>query len=214
MDAKQIAHGIMEGISSVPSGMYQGVVRTWEGSGLAGSDLKNRNQRETERFMRLIKATADRHEPIRQLVTIVINDFYLKLDDEGKQAINSKLGYGAGRLGGRIGSQFILAQFIAKKILTRIVTVEPFKRFVRVGSSLSLNVIMLQGLIEEASCASRRMQMRFPVTYSKVSRINLDMVYFLVEKPLEPYLVYINSHPLMCERIQNELCKIISSKVR
>lgn len=50
MDAKQIAYGIVEGMSSIPSGMYQGVVRTWEGSGLAGSDLKNRNQRETERL--------------------------------------------------------------------------------------------------------------------------------------------------------------------
>ncbi|MBN1089892.1 MULTISPECIES: hypothetical protein [Pantoea] len=211
MDAKQIAYGIVEGMSSIPSGMYQGVVRTWEGSGLAGSDLKNRNQRETERFMRLIKATADRHEPIRQLITIVINDFYAKLDNESKQAIDSKLGYGAGRMGGRIGSQFFLAQFIAKRILTRILTVEAFKRFVRVGSSLSLNILMVQGLIEEASVASRRMQNRFPMTYSKVSRMNLDMVYFLVERPLEPYLIYINSHRLICERIQNELCKIISS---
>lgn len=65
--------------------------------------------------MRLVKATADRHEPIRQLITIVIFDFYAKLDNENKQAIDDKLGYGAGRLGGRVGSQFILAQFIAKK---------------------------------------------------------------------------------------------------
>lgn len=213
MDAKQIAYGIVDGMSSIPSGMYQGVIRTWQGSGLAGSDLKNRNRRETERFMRLVKATTDRHEPIRQLITIVIFDFYAKLDNESKQAIDGKLGYGAGRLGGRVGSQFILAQFIAKKILTRIVTAETFKRFVRVGSSLSLNLLMIQGLIEEASLASRRMQSRFLKTYSKVSRLNLDMVYFLVEKPLEPYLMYINSHTLMCKGIQNELCKIISTKI-
>lgn len=212
MDAKQIAYGIVDGMSSIPSGMYQGVLRTWQGSGLAGSDLKNRNQMETERFMRLIKATANRHEPIRQLITVVITDFYAKLDDKGKQAIDIRLGYGVGRLGGRIGSQFILAQFIAKQILIRIVTAEAFKRFVRVGSSLSLNVLMIQGLIEEASIASRRMQSKFPMTYSKISRMNLDMVYFLVEKPLEPYLIYINSHTLMCKGIQNELCKIISTK--
>lgn len=65
MDAKQIAYGIVDGMSSIPSGMYQGVKRTWQGSGLAGSDLKNRNRRETERFMRLVKANTGRHEPIR-----------------------------------------------------------------------------------------------------------------------------------------------------
>lgn len=29
MDAKSIARGVVEGISSVPSGMYDGVIRTW-----------------------------------------------------------------------------------------------------------------------------------------------------------------------------------------
>lgn len=33
--------------------------------------------------------------------------------------------------------------------------------------------------------------------------MNLDMVYFLFEKPPEPYLMYINSHTLMCKGIQN-----------
>lgn len=115
MDAKQIAYGIVEGMSSIPSGMYQGVVRTWEGSGLAGSDLKNRNQRETERFMRLIKATADRHEPIRLLITIVINDFYAKLDNESKQAIDSKLGYGAGRMGEGLVHNFSWPNLLLKE---------------------------------------------------------------------------------------------------
>lgn len=45
MDAKQIAHGILDGISTIPSGMYHGVVRTWQGAGLAGSNLKTRNQK-------------------------------------------------------------------------------------------------------------------------------------------------------------------------
>ncbi|EMB4109878.1 hypothetical protein QZQ41_19695 [Serratia marcescens] len=53
MDAKQIAHGILDGISTIPSGMYHGVVRTWQGAGLAGSNLKTRNQEETERFARM-----------------------------------------------------------------------------------------------------------------------------------------------------------------
>ncbi|KAB8313232.1 hypothetical protein EH228_03570 [Erwinia endophytica] len=68
---------------------------------------------------------------------------------------------------------------------------------------------MTQGLIEEAAEASRQMQRNYPQTYYKVSRENLDMVYFLVEPQLEPYLKYINSHPMICKGIQNELCKIL-----
>jgi hypothetical protein len=39
-----------------------------------------------------MKATSDRREPIRQLITIVINSFYPKLDNEGKQALDCKSG--------------------------------------------------------------------------------------------------------------------------
>ncbi|MDK5301778.1 hypothetical protein [Serratia nevei] len=80
MDAKQIAHGILDGISTIPSGMYHGVVRTWQGAGLAGSNLKTRNQEETERFARMVKSMGNSEEPLRRLITIVITDFYQKLD--------------------------------------------------------------------------------------------------------------------------------------
>lgn len=211
MNAKQIAKGIYDGIASVPGGVYYSVVRTVEGSGLAGSDLKARNEYETERFMRLVKSAISREEPIRKLITIVITDFYSKLDESGKQAVNDKIGYGAGRFGGRAGAQFIVAQYIAKRILAGITTAEAFKRFVRVGSSFSLNILLIQGLIEESARASRRMRVNYPQTYIKVSPMNLDMVYFLVEKLLEPYLKFINSHPVTCKEIQHDLCKILSN---
>ncbi|MBH2800690.1 hypothetical protein I5Q32_11330 [Serratia ureilytica] len=56
------------------------------------------------------------------------------------------------------------------------------------------------------------MQVKFPRTYRKVSALNLDMAYFLVEEQIEPYLQFINSHPMLCKGIQNELCKILPNK--
>ncbi|HHK8232438.1 TPA: hypothetical protein ACQVHP_004162 [Serratia marcescens] len=212
MDAKQIAHGILDGISTIPSGMYHGVVRTWQGAGLAGSSLKTRNQEETERFARMVKSMGNSEEPLRRLITIVITDFYQKLDASGKESINNKLAYGAGRLGGRTGGQFALAQFAAHMMLRKATSALAYKQFVRFGASFTLNLVMLQGLIEEAAQASRRMQVKFPQTYQKVSALNLDMAYFLVEAQLEPYLQFINSHPMLCKGIQNELCKILSNQ--
>ncbi len=40
--------------------------------------------------------------------------------------------------------------------------------------------------------------------------MNLDMVYFLVEADLEPYLLFINSHPVQCKSIEHEICKILT----
>ncbi|HHK5678528.1 TPA: hypothetical protein ACQVLR_005306, partial [Serratia marcescens] len=60
-------------------------------------------QEETERFARMVKSMGNSEEPLRRLITIVITDFYQKLDASGKESINNKLAYGAGRLGGRTG---------------------------------------------------------------------------------------------------------------
>lgn len=85
-----------------------------------------------------------------------------------------------------------------------------YREFVRFSVSVPLNLLMWQGLIEEAALASRRMQRNYPQTYFRVSPQNLDMVFFLVENQLEPYIRYINSNPMICRGIENELCKILS----
>jgi hypothetical protein len=212
MDAKQIAYGILDGISSIPNGMYRGVIRTWEGTGLAGSDVKARNQKETERFASMVKSMGNSEGPLRRLITIVITDFYQKLDATAKESINNKLGYGAGRLAGKSGGQFALAQVSANLLLRKATSALAYKQFVRFGASFTLNVVMLQGIIEEAAQSSRRMRIKFPQTYWKVSALNLDMAYFLVEEQLEPYLQFINGQPMLCKGIQNELCKILADQ--
>ena len=56
---------------------------------MAGSNLKTRNQEETERFARMVKSMGNSEEPLRRLITIVITDFYQKLDASGKESINN-----------------------------------------------------------------------------------------------------------------------------
>lgn len=84
------------------------------------------------------------------------------------------------------------------------------RRVTRVASAVTLKIIMVQGLIEEAARASRRLRTHYAETYFKVSPMNLDMVYFLVEADLEPYLLFINSHPVQCKGIEHEICKILT----
>lgn len=210
MDITQIAYGIADSLSSIPKGFRLGLVRTWEGIGIADRSEKYRNEDENERFFQMIKGMGNPENPLRRLITIIITDFYQKLDAKGKEAIENKLLYGGGAVVGKVGGQIAVAQTAAAIIIRKIVVEEAWRHFIRFASSASLNVIMFQGLIEEAARASRRMGKKYPTMYMKVKRENLDMIYFLVEKEMEPYLMYINGHPITCKGVQNELCKIIS----
>ena len=187
-----------------------GVVRSWEGSGLAGNSVKQRNQAETERFFYMLKSLGNAESPLRRLINIVFTSFYQKLNDEGKEAVNNKLGYGAGSVSGRTVGQIALAQTTASLMLNRLAIDQTYRFFVRSGASAALNVVMFQGIIEESARASRRMRSKYPSTYTRVSKENLDMVYFLVEQQLEPYLVFIEGHPIDCKGIQNEICKMVN----
>ncbi|MGQ8774589.1 hypothetical protein ACUTQ5_09205 [Serratia sp. NA_112.1] len=160
----------------------------------------------------MIKSLGSNEEPLRKLITIVMTDFYKKLSDEGRSSVNNKLLYGGGRLVGRTGGQFTVAYMAGNMILRKATSTLVYKNFVRFGASVALNMVMLQGLIEEAGRASRRMKSKYPMLYYKVESQRLDMVYFLVENYLEPYIKYINSTPAQCKRIDNELNKIVIGK--
>ena len=209
MDAKLIAQWIVDGLASIPECVYLSAVRTWESQGLIDRQTRSRNEYETERFFRAFKALASSEAPIRQLITVVITDFYSKLDENGKKAINDKMGYSDAKMGSRTGAQFYLTKIIADKIIARVATTKLGGYLLRGSTTLAFNAIMIQGIIEEAARASRRLGAKYPSTYMKVSPMNLDMVYFLVEKPLEPYLMYNHSHPIQCKGIQDEICKIL-----
>lgn len=210
MDAKQITQGIVDGLASIPESLYLTVVRTIEGAGIVERQYKRRNEIENERFFRVLKSLSSNEAPIRQLVTIVISDFYNKLDDNTKKLINDRLSYADSKLGSRIGAQAFITQYLAEGIISRLRMGKLMRRVTRVASAVTLNIIMVQGLIEEAARASRRLRTHYAETYFKVSPMNLDMVYFLVEADLEPYLLFINSHPVQCKGIEHEICKILT----
>lgn len=210
MDISQIANGIADSLSSLPRGFGLGVVRTWEGAGIVNRGDKYRNEEENERFFRMIKGMGNPETPLRRLITIIINDFYQKLGAKGKEAINNKLLYGGGAVAGKVGGQIAVAQTAAAIIIRKVVIEKAYQHFIRFASSASLNLIMIQGLIEEAARASRRMRDEYPTVYMAVQLENLDMIYFLVEKEMEPYLMFIKGHPFTCKGVEDELCKIIS----
>ncbi|SMB48662.1 hypothetical protein SPRA44_670027 [Serratia proteamaculans] len=71
MDAKAVARGILEGIESSPNGIAYSARRTWQGAGLEGGEFKRRNEIETERFIKVIRAVYGIEAPLRELITVI-----------------------------------------------------------------------------------------------------------------------------------------------
>ena len=208
MNALNIAKGIWDSIKGIPQSAYYGAKRTYISTGAVGYDRKLRNDSETERFYQVVKSLVRNEEPLRRLVTTVITEFYRKLDDEGKEAIHSQLAYGAGRVSGRLGGQIFVSQTVAVTIIRNSRSCYAYKALYRFSASFTISTALWQGLIEEAALGSRRLQNHYNAMYWKVQPQGLDMIYFVVEDQLKPYLDYINSHPQTCRRINNEICKM------
>ena len=117
--------------------------------------------------MRMLKSITTNQEPLRQLISIVITEFYLKLDENGKKAISDKIGYAEAKSGSRMGAQFALSQYVATRIITDLRTSKAMSRLIRVASGFTINILLLQGIIEEAARAPRRMREKYPVAYVK-----------------------------------------------
>lgn len=208
MDASNIAQGIWDSITGLPQSLYYGAKRTYISTGAVGYDRKLRNDRENERFYQVVKLLISNEEPLRRLVTVVITKFYRKLDAQGKEAIHNQLAYGAGRIGGRLGGQVFVSQTIAMAIIKNSRSRYAYKTLYRFGASFTISTALWQGLIEEAALGSRRLENHYNVIYWKVQPQGLDMIYFVVEEQLKPYLDYISSHSQTCRRINNEICKM------
>lgn len=208
MDASNIAKGIWDSIEGLPQSLYYGAKRTYISTGAVGYDRKLRNDRENERFYQVVKSLISNEEPLRRLVTTVITEFYRKLDAQGKEAVQNQLAYGAGRIGGRLGGQVFVSQTLAMAIIRNSRSSYAYKALYRFGASFTLSTTLWQGLIEEAALGSRRLQNHYNSMYWKVEPQGLDMIYFVVEEQLKPYLDYISSHPQTCQRINNEICKM------
>lgn len=210
MDAKVIAKGILDGLSTIPRNFAWGVVRTWEGSGLSGSEIKNRNSIETERFIKTLRYLRDPDSRMRRMITIIIDEFYSKLDNKGKKAIEHHIEYAGASVFGRVSGQMAVSQISAMMILKNIKGGRLYRASIRSLSSAIVNAPMLQGTIEEAARAARRLNQISPIIYNKLYAEYLEMLFFLVEEPMMPYVPFIESHPLICKGVQDEICLAVS----
>lgn len=209
MDAKSVAQGILAGIESLPKGIAYSVRRTWQGAGVGGCEFKHRNKIETERFIKVISSGYGIEASLRELITIVIRDCYQRMDVQTQSVLGRKINLAEGYIVGRMGTQFFLVQQITHHILKKAIGSTLFRWVFKGITVAGLNIILLQGVIEQAAVSSRRLRENYPATYHKLAPRNLDMIFFLAEEYLEPFIAYSSKSKTFCEGVNNELSKVL-----
>ena len=181
--------------------MYYGSKRTLETFGIFGKNVKQENNQELFRIVDLVYSIKENKDIIGKMALIISTFLLDNIPEEYYDDILKKISLKASghltrrlikdqlktiirkRLEAKILERFesIIARKVAKSAVTA--TAAPL-----VGTAIT--VTALQGKIERASDASKRLQKLAPSLHSMLKRESLDMLYFLVEEQLAK-LIYI-----------------------
>ena len=198
MNFLAIAEGIVSGVISIPVDLFYGVRRTAEDVGLMGRDVRLENQAERERLVNLIGEVFRNRNILIRPVEIILDHFFDVLPDDALQrlvsaapGIASAVAPTVARSVARSQAKKQLSKLIATKIVERAITRAVAQRVAKFGVGLVVSGVLLQGTLERASNASQRLRQDHPVIYRQIRSENLDMIYFLVEDFMTPYLAAI-----------------------
>ncbi|MBM7066088.1 hypothetical protein [Actibacterium sp. 188UL27-1] len=228
-DAWSVAKGLGEGALSVGEDFVGGIERTAEGLGVRGTDRIVEIGTENEILWGLLTKTVNTSisvagNPLTAAITRVIVEYYEFLPED--LALDAAKKAGASVAPGMAGKA--IAKAIAKKLATRlalkVAASTAFKQLatklgISAGTTASgvgipISLALFQGTAQRASKGSRKLKMLDRQIWSDLRKSGgLDMIYFLVEKPLEPYMAGIilarKSQPLF-ERYAREAMRLAS----
>lgn len=182
----ELGEAVFDGIVSIPTDLYYGTRRTAEDLGVFGRGVQMENREELQRIGNLIRSAMEDRNVIRRAVMLVLNDFFEHLPEPVRDKILEKSTDAGVMIPARMGTQFALArvvgELLAKRITERIVV----QRLVKIGTSLVLSAIVVQGLIERSSNAAKRLKKANRRLYDTLRKHELEPLYFMFEEVLAP----------------------------
>lgn len=211
-----IAESLGEGIIALPKTLWHGIERTGQDVGLGGLNSFDEAWGQNWRLLKLLYniprfAYAHAQNPLVQAIEIILKHYYETLPSCARkriadEAIN-KMAYFAGKA--YFNRLFVRA--IAMKISKKIIGNSVLKKIARVAVKESGLILSIQGTIYESAQASQRLKAKFPKIYSEMKKRDLDMLYFLVEKPMAKYLNAIRMSRIFrqhyLEEVQKKYCR-------
>jgi len=213
MHLNDIGGAFVSGVFSIPVDLYYGSRRTFEDMGLFGEEAQKENAAERGRIADLIKKAFNNRQVIYRLVRIIFDDFFGQLPESTKNKLKEALDKAGIWTTSRYGAQITLASYLGRKIAAAVVTKAIVKRLVAVGVGAVVSVIVTQGIVERSSEASKRLRRANPRLHQKLKRESLDVIYFLVEEDVAPFVEY-NAISLRDPEAIEELVKKIEESIK
>jgi hypothetical protein len=130
----------------------------------------------------------------------------VSLTDDELQAVAKQAGIAASYTLGRMVIGKKLAEAIAVRIAMSIAASAAYKTIAkRVGVSAGVSstgigapigLLMMQGVLQRSSLAANRLKVKSPELFRTLqSKGNLQLLYFILEKPMEKYIDAISKSP-------------------
>lgn len=219
-----IAVALGKGVYSVGQDVVFGMQRTGEGLGLGNDGRMAKIGYENRAMVTLIEGffkygASDRRSPLYKSIVYVLEHYYSYFPDNAIAELAKQAGIGAGYTAGRMVIGKKLAEAIATRIAVAIAASAAYRQIakrigVSVGASATgigtpIGLLMMQGLMQRSSRAAMRLRMKSPQLYFILQRNgDLQLLYFLLEKPLEKYIHAISA----AEQNHDEFMNAINRK--
>jgi len=212
------------GMVSVAKDMYFGAERTAEGLGVRGYDrtaaIGLENEYLVKNLVDLVRGVVTAPDnPLYQLVVDILQKYYEWFPEDALNKVAKAASISAGYVTGRmvIGRQLAVA--IAFRIVTQIAATEAYQELAKkigmssaagtTGVGTLITLVMVQGVAQRASRASQRLRDRNAALWQELrNNRGRDMIYFLVEGPMAPYMDGIDLAYRDRELFQQEVRKL------
>jgi hypothetical protein len=202
-----------KGVYSVGEDLVYGIERTAEGLGASSSGRISEIGQENEHIanakiiFETLKYPFEEKGPLYKAIKIILIEYYSNFPEETLRMIAEKGSIAVGFLAGRMLIGTAIAKSITKRILIKIAASEGFKLLaLRLGISTATTIsgigtfgittivggLMLQGVLQRASKSAEKIEKEYPYISKKLKENgHLDMLYFLIEGPMEKHLTAI-----------------------
>lgn len=88
----------------------------------------------------------------------------------------------------KLVSSALLSQYFGSEVSKAIARSAIVKFLFRTLPSTEFTLLSAQGILYKASAASGRLQKKYPVIFMEMRNKDLDIFYFILEKPMEEYM--------------------------
>jgi hypothetical protein len=193
MKALTIAEALGDGAISVPITLWDGLKRTVEGYEVENQQQEVKIAQQDDRAAAVLKelfkyGIENYNSPLEKTIRIILHDFYQSLSeserDKLKTAGAKKIWYVVGKSSASLG----LSYSAGRLILDRLAMQGVVKALFKYTMSIELSLLAMQGVLYKAGAASDRLKAKYPRVWLQLKKYDLDMIYFLVERPLQKYM--------------------------